>query len=296
VTETADGLAAALAAVQAELPAVTKTRSADVQNKDGKRLYSYAYADLADVSAAIMPLLGRHGLSFTAFPGHQDDGKFGLRYYLLHASGERLEGFYEIPDQGGMQMTGGRITYARRYCLCAVTGVAAEDDVDAQGDGQSRSPRGRRGNGEQPQQTMQRKPRPQSSPPAQAAPPASAAGSAVTPSSTVDAGGDLPLLPGEDHDTPGTSTTSQRTAIWTVLTQVYHFDKEEKDQARGVCAQILNVKLKSSTDLSMNQASTVLDTLAHWQQQANERGDNPRAYLLEMLEAAKKARGGEAGE
>jgi len=128
------------------------------------------------------------------------------------------------------------------------------------------------------------------------------------------AGGDLPPLPGEedapgpgglvrqnseagpgapDYDTPGTATSGphgQLTAIWTVLGTVYHFDKDEKDQARGVCAQILNIKLKSSADLSYNQARTVLDTLAHWEKQALDRGDNPRAYLLEMLEAAKKAR------
>ena len=127
--------AAALAAVQAELPAVTKNRTADVGT------YKYAYADLADVSAAIMPILGKHGLAFTALPGHQPNGKFGLRYYLLHKSGARLEGFYEIPEQGGIQQVGGRITYARRYVLCAVTGVAADEDTDAREDDRTRPAR-----------------------------------------------------------------------------------------------------------------------------------------------------------
>ena len=54
----------------------------------------------------------------------------------------------------------------------------------------------------------------------------------------------------------------QLTAIWTVLSQVYHFGADEKDQARGVCAQILNVELTTSTALSKNQAATVIDTLA----------------------------------
>ena len=163
--DTHSALAAALAAVQAELPEGKKRRSADVKNKEGRFLYSYAYADLADVSAALMPILGKHGLAFTAFPGHQPDGKFGLRYWLMHSDGGTIEGFYEITDQGGMQMVGGRITYARRYCLCAVTGIAAEEDVDASDDGNGRRMQRRQqpvaGRGEQsPQRTAQRGPRP----------------------------------------------------------------------------------------------------------------------------------------
>ena len=137
MSETAT-LAAALAAVQAELPEVGKNRTAEVKNKEGKYLYSYSYADLADVSAAVLPVLGRHGLAFTSFPGHQD-GRFGLRYSLLHSSGESLEGFFQLEDSGGIQMVGGRITYARRYFLCAVTGITADEDVDAKQDTPSRT-------------------------------------------------------------------------------------------------------------------------------------------------------------
>jgi ERF superfamily protein len=191
VNDTAE-LAAALAKVQAELPEVGKNRTAEVKNKEGKYLYSYTYADLADVSAAVLPVLGKHGLAFAAFPGHQD-GRFGLRYYLLHSSGQSIEGFFQLDDSGGIQLTGGRITYARRYCLCAVTGITADEDVDAKDDAPSRTVQRRppRDAGTRPpQQTAQR--RTSSPPPAQAAPP-----SAGPPSSPAGAGGALPPLPGQ---------------------------------------------------------------------------------------------------
>jgi hypothetical protein len=225
-------LAAALAAVQAELPEVKKNRSADVKSKEGKFLYKYAYADLADVSAAVMPVLGKHGLAFTAFPGHQSDGKFGLRYYLLHSGGGSIEGFFEIDDKGGMQLVGGRITYARRYCLCAVTGITADEDVDAR-DGQ-----------EQHSPTAQRRPRAQASPPAQAAPRAAAP---VTPASRG-AGGDLPPLPGE----------TTRTAADYIAERMDALGVENRVRT---AARIVGRVLPSLDDLNPAEANHVMRTI-----------------------------------
>jgi hypothetical protein len=144
-------LAEALAAFQAELPSVEKNRTAEVSgvSKAGKPYsYPYKYADLADVSSVVLKKLGEHGLSFMSRPTTVN-GKFGLAYSLLHSSGEREDGFFELRDDPDIQKIGGRITYARRYCLCAVTGVAAEEDTDARGIGQAsppqqqRKPRGR---------------------------------------------------------------------------------------------------------------------------------------------------------
>lgn len=120
-------LAAALAAFQAELPTIKKTKTAKVKTKDGGQ-FSYGYAGLAEVSATVMPLLGKHGLSFTAKPTVVD-GKFVLAYRLLHASGDADEGVYPL-SSGSAQEQGSAITYARRYALCSVTGVAAEEDDD----------------------------------------------------------------------------------------------------------------------------------------------------------------------
>lgn len=117
-------LNAALAAVQARLPYVGKDETADTGS------YQYKYADLSAVSAAIMPLLGSNGLAFTAWPSVNDQGKFVLRYELLHKSGECKAGEYPIGG-GNAQQIGSAITYARRYTLCAVTGLAPGDDDDA---------------------------------------------------------------------------------------------------------------------------------------------------------------------
>ncbi len=117
-------LAAALAAVQAELPKLTKGSTANTGT------YSYRYVDLADVSATILPLLGKHGLAFTAEPTMDEGGRFVLRYTLMHAAGEQRVGLYPLPSSGKPQDIGSHITYARRYALCSVTGIAADEDDD----------------------------------------------------------------------------------------------------------------------------------------------------------------------
>src|SRR5258708_5779019 len=125
----------ALAAVQAEIPPVAKGQTAKVDGttKDGRPVsYSYDYADLADCSQAILPLLGRNGLAFSCRPD-LIDGKFALIYELLHESGESKGGIFPLPSGGKPQELGGLLTYYRRYALCSVTGLApAGDDDDAQ--------------------------------------------------------------------------------------------------------------------------------------------------------------------
>lgn len=120
-------LTEALAKVQAELPKVTKGETATVETKQGGT-YKYTYADLAAVSEAILPRLGEHGLAWVTRPTVVE-GRFVLAYELRHVSGEKIEG--EFPLSGSTpQQQGAAITYARRYCLCSVTGVAPESDDD----------------------------------------------------------------------------------------------------------------------------------------------------------------------
>ena len=125
---TADNLASALAAVQAQLPHIQKTKTANTGS------YSYKYADLSDIASAIHPLLGAAGLAFVARPTLDADGRFGLAYALHHSSGESVDGFYPLPDptKAKPQEIGSAITYARRYCLTSVTGIAADEDDDGQ--------------------------------------------------------------------------------------------------------------------------------------------------------------------
>jgi hypothetical protein len=119
------GLADALADFQRDLPHIDKGSEADAGT------YKYRYADLAEVSDKVLPALGRHGLSWTTAPTFNDNGKFMLRYQLRHISGEMIEGWYPLPSADSKpQVLGSAITYARRYCLCAVTGVSPDEDDD----------------------------------------------------------------------------------------------------------------------------------------------------------------------
>jgi hypothetical protein len=143
-------LAAALAKVQGQLPKLERDRTVTVTQKTGDT-YSYSYATLANLSETVLPLLSSHGLAFVAMPGVGSDGKMCVRYLLLHESGEMLPGEFPISGEGGIQMIGGRITYARRYCLAAVVGVAADEDdegrlaEDKPGVAQRAAPRARQG-------------------------------------------------------------------------------------------------------------------------------------------------------
>jgi hypothetical protein len=127
-TET-KSLAAALVALQAKMPRITKGETAKVPTKNGPG-YSYSYADLASISAQLMPVMSEVGLAFTARPTIHD-GRFVLAYSLVHGpSKEREDGFYPLPDVSNPQAVGSAITYARRYCLLAVTGAAPDDEDD----------------------------------------------------------------------------------------------------------------------------------------------------------------------
>jgi len=122
-------LAAALAQFQAKLPTLVKSETARVKMKDGGT-YEYSYADLAQVNGVVLPLLGALGLSFTCRPTYNEAGKFVLAYKLLHVSKECEVGEYPLSQSGTPQQIGGEITYAKRYVLCALVGVASADDDD----------------------------------------------------------------------------------------------------------------------------------------------------------------------
>lgn len=128
MTDTTTGkLAAALAQVQAALPTVHKGKTASIQSSKGS--YGYSYADLADVTTAIMPLLAKNGLAFTAHPRMAGSG-YELAATLLHSSGESITG--ALPIHGSTpQQWGSAITYMRRYLLGCMTGLVTDDDDDA---------------------------------------------------------------------------------------------------------------------------------------------------------------------
>lgn len=131
-----DTLASALAAFQAELPHVSKDSRADTGT------YGYDYADLTAITEAALPLLSKQGLSWTCTPTMSEHG-FVLGYALQHIDGDEINGEYPLPDpsRSTPQQIGSAITYGRRYCLTAVTGIAPggeDDDGQKAADARSR--------------------------------------------------------------------------------------------------------------------------------------------------------------
>jgi hypothetical protein len=88
------------------------------------------YADLATVRDAILPVLNRHGLAVLQLPCEIGDAA-ALTTVLSHTSGEWVETTMRLrPVKGDPQSVGSALTYARRYTLQSLAGVAAEDDDD----------------------------------------------------------------------------------------------------------------------------------------------------------------------
>jgi hypothetical protein len=130
-----DSLAAALAAFQAELPKLRKDETAKVtgESKSGAKIsYSYGYAGLDAVVEAVLPALGKHGLSITSKSVIDASGGFMLEVALLHEGGDREIGYWPLPDprRAGPQDIGSSYTYGRRYLTLALTGTfpGGEDD------------------------------------------------------------------------------------------------------------------------------------------------------------------------
>lgn len=130
MTDQPASLAEALSALQARLPRITKA----AEGQAGTR--KIMYADLPDVTSALYPVLASLGLFYFAAPTLvvlNGELKFVLEYRIEHAaSGEHRGGLYPL-GTGNPQQLGSAITYARRYCLLAVTGAAPDDGSDDNG-------------------------------------------------------------------------------------------------------------------------------------------------------------------
>jgi hypothetical protein len=130
-SETLGALGAALAEAQGKFPLVPKEKSAVIKTKTGGE-YGYKYADLADVTEIVKPILPEHGLSVIQTVGYdlvQENPT--LTTMLLHSSGEWLSDVMvlTVADKTP-QVLGSYITYARRYAKCAILGLVADEDTD----------------------------------------------------------------------------------------------------------------------------------------------------------------------
>ena len=116
-SESVKEIAKALRLVQSELKPAPK--------ESENPFFHSSYADLATVSKAVFPVLTKHGLSVSQIA----EGEGAVTTILLHESGEWLKGTLTLkPTKNDPQGMGSAITYARRYALAAVCGLATEDD------------------------------------------------------------------------------------------------------------------------------------------------------------------------
>lgn len=93
--------------------------------------YSYGYATLENILNEVRPLLSEQGLSVTQAPVIEE-GQVGVITTLIHSSGQFLEfpPIYIRLEKQTPQGVGSAITYARRYSLSAILGIASEEDDD----------------------------------------------------------------------------------------------------------------------------------------------------------------------
>ncbi len=135
-------LAADLSKAQAGFPPIKKTHTADVRSKHGAS-YKYNYADLADVLEMVRPSLAKYELAILQ-PITKVAGEGRIITLLIHSSGQWIRSEYSLRLAADVtdtpQAWGSAITYARRYSLCSLLGVAAEEDDDGTGD-TTRTPR-----------------------------------------------------------------------------------------------------------------------------------------------------------
>ena len=89
------------------------------------------YADLAGIRDAVIPALTGNGIAMVQTLEATVEGVHYLSTRLVHTSGQWIESVCPIPNGGDMQKMGSAITYARRYSLSAICGIAADEDDDA---------------------------------------------------------------------------------------------------------------------------------------------------------------------
>jgi hypothetical protein len=117
-----DKLAAALSKAQSELKGALKSSVNPFFKSD--------YADLDTVIKSCFPQLTKNGLSVIQGNDTCDKGSFYVTTMLLHESGQWIKSKLKMPIGGkkDAQAVGATITYARRFSLSAMVGIAQTDD------------------------------------------------------------------------------------------------------------------------------------------------------------------------
>jgi hypothetical protein len=124
-----DKISEALAKAQGAMRNPEKNQTAEIVMKSGGQ-YSYRYADLPSIYDCARQALSENGLAHASTIEHTAELGMHLCMRLIHSSGQWYESVYPLPNDGDDKTLAGKITYGRRYLFTALTGLAAEDDLD----------------------------------------------------------------------------------------------------------------------------------------------------------------------
>lgn len=118
---------AAMAAFKTEPMEILKKKLVSFTTRDGDTT-SYKHAELSDVTAAVVPALGKHGLSHR-WDVKQEGGGITVTCILTHALGHSESvTLTAAPDASGkknaIQQVASTVTYLERYTLLMATGMA----------------------------------------------------------------------------------------------------------------------------------------------------------------------------
>src|SRR3984957_18338334 len=135
-SETIGAIATALAKAQIELNNPEKSLTATIRSpfpREADR--SFRYASLSSGLDLIRKSLGRHEIATVQTTSIDDAaGLIRLTTVLAHASGEWISSDWPVcpvSETSAPQRMGAALTYARRYALFTLVGIAGEDDLDA---------------------------------------------------------------------------------------------------------------------------------------------------------------------
>jgi len=242
----------ALLALQADPPVLVKDKKGQVGNQKTK------YADLVQVNAVVLSRLNALGVVYKTRPTlRAEEPRFVLQYVLTHvASGTCEAGEYPLKLAENPMQMGSAITYARRYVLLAITGVAAEDEDD---DGGAAA-------GQRYAQRSAQRPRPQRQDDDPADGGRTAQRAAQRPR------GGRPPLPGEESDGKvGADQHRHMRALWTDLG--VGGDDRRDFRLRKMAGWLGLDQLDSSADLTREQADVVISKLKEQKQKRENGGE-----------------------
>ena len=135
-SESVAALASALAKAQAELVNPEKSLTAKIRpGRPGEGERSFRYAPLASGLDIVRKTLGQHEIATVQTTAiDREAGVVNLTTMLAHASGEWIASDWPVcpvAETANPQRMGAALTYARRYALFTLVGIAGEDDLDA---------------------------------------------------------------------------------------------------------------------------------------------------------------------